>query len=470
MRKLTGRKDEISLLENALASNRPELIALYGRRRVGKTFLVREVYKDSIQFEFSGVHNVSFRDQLRNFHLKLSGYTGSDTIPADWFEAFFQLERYFDQLKSRGKKVLFIDEFPWLDTKRSNFLAAFENFWNSYISKRDDLIVVICGSAASYMIKKIIRNRGGLYLRITQSIRLIPFNLNETEQFLKVRGVVLSRYDILLLYMVLGGIPYYLEAIQPGESVAQVIDRICFSKNGFLRNEFRSVFASLFQHSDNHESIVRILSRSRKGLTRMDIVDHIKLSSGGRITEALTELEESGFIENYKPYRGKKDSLYRLTDEYSLFYIKFVEGSNGQGGDWMKMQGVQSFKIWSGYSFESICIKHVSQIVKRLGISGIRLSTGSWVIKGSQNGAQIDLLIDRDDRVINICEIKFYSAEFTIDKKYAGELQNKIEAFRSHTKTKSSLFLTFITTYGLRQNQYRTQLVQNELTMDDLFG
>ena len=231
-----------------------------------------------------------------------------------------------------------------------------------------------------------------------------------------------------------------------------------------------SVFSSLFQHSDNHESIVRILSRSRKGLTRMDIVDHIKLSSGGRITEALTELEESGFIENYKPYRGKKDSLYRLTDEYSLFYIKFIEGSNGQGGDWMKMQGVQSFKIWSGYSFESICIKHVSQIVKRLGISGIRLSTGSWVIKGSQNGAQIDLLIDRDDRVINICEIKFYSAEFTIDKKYAGELQNKIEAFRSHTKTKSSLFLTFITTYGLRQNQYRTQLVQNELTMDDLFG
>lgn len=469
MRKLTGRTDEISILEKALVSDRPELIVIYGRRRVGKTFLVREVFKDNIQLEFSGVHNVSFRDQLMNFHLELSRFNGSENVPFNWFQAFFQLRGYFDTLQTRGKKVLFIDEFPWLDTRKSNFLPAFENFWNSYVSRREDMIVVICGSAASYMIKKIIHNRGGLYLRITKTIRLLPFNLHETEQFLKGRRVILSRYDILLLYMVFGGIPYYLEEIRPGESVPQAIDRMCFAKDGFLQNEFSNIFASLFLYSDNHEAVIRVLSRTRIGLTRSGIMAKSKILSGGRMTETLRELEESGFIENYRPYHGVKDSLYRLSDEYSLFYLKYIEGNSRQSGDWMKMSGMQSYKIWSGYAFETICIKHARQIIKKLGISEIRLTTGSWLEKGVKKGAQIDLVIDRDDRVINLCEIKFYNTEFTIDKRYAEELLNKIDLFRSQTKTKSSLFLTFITTYGLASNQYRTQIVQNELRMDDLF-
>ncbi len=469
MGKLIGRKDEITVLERALSSDRPELIVVSGRRRVGKTFLIREVYKDYIQFEFSGVHNVSFRDQLRNFHFELSRSGGSEVVPADWIEAFSQLRSYFDTFQSRGKKVLFIDEFPWLDTRKSNFLAAFENFWNSYVAKRNDLTVVVCGSAASYMVKKIINSRGGLYSRVTQIIKLIPFNLNEAELFLKIKGVVLSRYDILLLYMVFGGIPYYLEYIQPGESVAQAVDRLCFEKDGFLRSEFKNVFASLFNHSENHESIVRSLSKVRKGLTRNEIMVISKTPTGGRLTAALNELVESGFIENYRPYKGTKDSLYRLTDEYSMFYLKYIEKSSRQKGEWLRMQGMQSFKIWAGYSFETICIKHIAQIIKYLGISAIRLKTGSWIEKNRAEGAQIDLLIDRDDRVINLCEIKFYSTKFTINKKYAGELQKKMELFRTQTRTKSSLFQTFITTYGFTDNAYRTQLVQNELIMDDLF-
>ncbi len=469
MGKLIGRKDEITILERALSSDRPELIVVSGRRRVGKTFLIRAAYKDYIQFEFSGVHNVSFRDQLKNFHFELSRSGGSEVVPSDWIEAFSQLRSYFDTFQSRRKKVLFIDEFPWLDSRKSNFLAAFENFWNSYVSKRNDLTVVVCGSAASYMVKKIINNRGGLYSRVTQIIKLIPFNLNEAEQFLKIKGVVLSRYDILLLYMVFGGIPYYLEYIRTGESVAQAVDRLCFEKDGFLRSEFKNIFASLFDHSDNHESIIRSLSKVRKGLTRNEIMVISKTPTGGRLTAALKELVESGFIENYRPYKGTKDSLYRLTDEYSMFYLKYIERSSGQKGEWLRMQGMQSFKIWAGYSFETICIKHITQIIKYLGISVIRLKTGSWIEKNRAEGAQIDLLIDRDDRVINLCEIKFHSTKFTIDKKYAGELQKKMELFRTQTRTKSSLFQTFITTYGLTDNAYRTQLVQNELTMDDLF-
>lgn len=469
MRKLTGRKEEIEILKNAIKSDRPELIVVYGRRRVGKTFLVREVYKAYIKFELSGIHNASLKDQLKNFHLQLSSTKGSSKTPPDWFEAFYQLGSYFDKLRSDKKKVLFIDEFPWLDTRKSKFLPAFENFWNSYASKREDIIVVICGSAASYMIQRIINSKGGLHQRITQKIRLTPFNLNETEQFLKRKRLVLTRYDILQLYMVFGGIPYYLENVRPGDSVAQTVDRLCFSKNGFLRSEFNNIFASLFEHPNNHEYIIRTLSKVRKGMTRSEILVKSKVGSGGRMTSALQELEESGFIENYKPYKGVKDSLYRLTDEYSLFYLKYIEGSTHQLGGWLKKQGMQSYRIWSGYCFESVCIKHIVQIIKCLGISEIHSTYGSWIEKHQTKGAQIDLLIDRDDNIINLCEIKFYNAEFTIDKKYAMELANKIDAFKLSTGTKSSLFLTFITTYGLADNQYRTQLVQNELKLDDLF-
>jgi hypothetical protein len=270
--------------------------------------------------------------------------------------------------------------------------------------------------------------------------------------------------------MAMGGIPHYLEKIQKGESVPQLIDRLCFSKDGFLRTEFNNVFASLFDQYDNHEAIIRTLSGARKGLTRNTVLAKSKINSGGTLTKTLEELEESGFIEKYTPYKGSKDSIYRLTDEYSLFYIKFIEQTKASSKNvWMKMQAQPSYKIWSGFSFETICIKHVEQIKEALKISGINSSHGSWLEKSGKNGAQIDLLIDRDDNVINLCEMKFYNTEFTIDKKYANELAKKANTFSQTTKTKKSLFTTFITTYGLTPNHYKNQYVHNELTMDDLY-
>jgi uncharacterized protein len=371
---------------------------------------------------------------------------------------------------AKSKKVIFIDEFPWLHTRKSNFLQAFDHFWNSRASKRKDLVVVICGSAASYMIKKIIKNKGRLHNQLTQTIELTPFNLQETELFLKHNKVKLSRYDILQLYMAIGGVPYYLEKIRPGESVAQALDRLCFTKNGFLRLEFNLVFASLFEQHDNHEAIVRTLATVRKGLTRNEILSKIKINTGGTVTKTLTELEESGFIEKYIAYKGTKDSIYRLTDEYSMFYIKFIENTKPSSqGVWMKMQGQQSYKTWSGFSFETICIKHIEQIKEALKISGIHSTHGSWIEKNTSTSAQIDLLIDRDDNVINICEMKFYAGAFTIDKKYAGEIAKKVDSFYQSTKTKKSVFVAFITTYGVTPNEYSRQYVQNELTIDHLF-
>jgi len=467
---LIGRKNEISILQNALKSNKPELIAVYGRRRIGKTFLVRNVYKNYIQFEFSGINNCSLKQQLNNFYLTLADKNDSFKKPTDWIEAFHQLNQYISKLTSKKKKVIFIDEFPWLDSRKSNFLSAFDNFWNSYATKRDDLVVVICGSAASYMVKNIIKSKGGLHNRITNKIQLLPFNLFETELLLKKNKVKLTQYDILQVYMAMGGVPYYLEKILPGESVVQAIDRLCFTKDGVLRNEFNNVFASLFDQHDNHEAIIRALASVRKGLTRTEIAKKSKLKSGGTLSKTLTELEESGFIEKYLPYKGNKDSVYRLTDEYSLFYIKYIENIKPSNkGIWIKMYNQPTYKIWSGFSFETICIKHVEQIKEGLKISGVNSLQGSWIEKNKKNNAQIDLLIDRDDNIINICEMKFYNTGFILDKKYANEIAKKVDAFCLSTKTKKNIFVTFITSYGLISNKYSKQHVQSELTINHLF-
>ncbi len=465
-----GREKEAGILQAALTTDRSELIVVYGRRRVGKTFLVREVYKKHIFFEFSGMYKASLKDQLKNFHLTLSDKYPDTKQPDDWTEAFRILGQCLTKSRSRKKKVVFIDEFPWLDTRRSKFLAAFGYFWNSFAGKRNDLVVVLCGSAASYMIQNIIKSKGGLHNRLTHRIRLLPFTLNETEQLLKRNHIKLSRYDILQLYMAIGGIPHYLERIETGESVAQAIDRLCFQKDGFLRAEFNNVFASLFDFYDNHEAIVRSLAKVRKGLTRNEILNASKITSGGTLSKTLEELEESGFIEKYTPYRGVKDSVYRLADEYSMFYLKFIEKTKpSNNAIWQKIQGQQAYKIWSGFSFETICMKHIEQIKEGLKIAGVHTEHGSWIDKKGERGVQIDLLIDRADQVVNLCEMKFYNTEFVLDKKYAMEIAQKVNIFSEATKTKKSVFVTFITTYGLKQNQYSKQFVQNDLTMDALF-
>lgn len=465
-----GRIEETAQLQEALTSKQAELVVLHGRRRIGKTFLVRNVCKEHIRFEITGMHRASMKEQLRNFHLTLAQHRKRLPEPTDWLEAFQQLGDHIASLRGKRKKVIFIDEFPWLDGRRSRFLPAFSNFWNAFASKRKDLMVVICGSAASYMVSKIILDRGGLHNRITRHIRLDPFSLSEAEQLLRHNGVRLTRYDVLGLYMALGGVPFYLQMVKRGESTAQAIDRLCFRANGPLREEFSNVFASLFEHSDNHERIVRALARVRKGRTRDDVAKTSKVRTGGTLTKTLQELEASGFIQRYMPYRGIKDPLYRLSDEHALFHLKFVEASRpSKGAYWAKLQGRPALQAWAGFTFETICMKHVEQIKQGLGIAGVHSVHGSWFARRAKGGAQVDLLIDRDDNVINLCEMKFRNAPFTIDKKYAAELNRKIEVFRQETGTHKGILPTFITTYGVAPNAYSRQLVQGELTMDALF-
>ena len=408
MEKLVGRAPEKKILENALASSGAELVAMYGRRRIGKTFLIRSVYEKYIRFEFTGVHKATMEEQLQGFSFAMKKAIGSPVdiaVPKTWVAAFHALENIIEPVIKKGKAVIFFDEFPWIHTQKSNFLTAFEHFWNNWASKHANLTVVICGSAASWMILNIVNNKGGLHNRVTTRIRLLPFTLGETQAYFKSRRINLDHYQLLQLYMAMGGVPQYLKAVHPGESAVQAIDRLFFIKHGALKEEFKILYESLFDNAAHHIAIIRLLYGMGKGMTRNELINSSHLSSGGTTTKVLTELEESGFIAAYIPFdKTSKEIVYRLTDEYSLFYLKFVERSRASGANtWERISESNSFKSWSGYAFEAICLKHLLQIKKALKIETIYTEESVWrhVPGKGQPGAQIDLLLDRRDRCIN---------------------------------------------------------------------
>lgn len=472
MSKLIGRIAELKMLRDLNKSDKSEFVAVYGRRRVGKTFLIREAFGQNFSFQVTGLANTTLQQQLINFQLALQKVdkTASPTPPANWLVAFHQLTQFLEKVNA-PKKVVFIDELPWFDTQNSNFIQALEHFWNSWASARRDIVLIVCGSAASWIINKLLNNKGGLHNRVTKRLKVVPFTLNECELFLQSKNIALNRYQIVQLYMVMGGIPFYWDEINVNKSAAQLIETICFSENGLLRNEFPNLFSSLFNQSERHLSIVNSLAKKSKGLTRNEIIELTGLSNGGGMTELLRELEESGFIRQYRPYSHKsRNSLYQLVDFYTLFYLRFIKETQIlDGNNWISAVDNPKHRAWSGYAFEQVCLAHTMQIKKALGINGIQTATSGWRSINSQPGTQIDMVIDRRDQIIHLCEMKLSIHPFEIDKKYAAELHNKMADFKSETGTRKSIFLTFITTFGLKANSHSIGLVQNELTMEDLF-
>ena len=358
---------------------------------------------------------------------------------------------------------------PWLDTPRSGFISAFEHFWNSWANKRDDILLIVCGSAISWMLSKIINNKGGLHNRVTRKMRLQPFTLLECEELLKSHKVVLDRYQIIQLYMVMGGVPYYWDAIEPGRSAMQSIDDICFKEDGLLVDEFQNLFASLFKNAEKHERLIEVLATKTKGLTRNEIIKYAGVPTAGSLTRVLRELELSGFIKKYSPFEKKmRNSLYQVVDFYSLFYLKFIKPFNGSQ-DWLTKVDSPAYRAWSGYAFEQVSMAHLPQIKKALGISGVQSSISSWRSTQSHPGAQVDLVIDRKDQVVNLFEMKFSINEYELTSQYAAELRHKIGTFKAETKTRKSVFMTMLTTFGLKENPYSGGIIQNNLSMEDLF-
>ncbi|MCK4921551.1 MAG: AAA family ATPase [Bacteroidales bacterium] len=481
LKNIAGRQIELQKLKRALESDKAEFIAVYGRRRIGKTFLIREFFGERIGFELIGIYNASLQEQLDNFANSMCEALKIDIpvkSPASWQEAFSMLKNFLESKKGKAKKVVFLDELPWLNSSRSGFLKQLEHFWNSYASKKKDLILIVSGSAASWMIQHVVDSKGGLHNRLTQQIRLLPFTLTEIEDYLRMRKIKnLDHYQILQLYMAIGGVPYYWSFVQKGLSAAQIIDDLVFSDYAEFRNEYDQLFASLFDNNDLHEKVVEVLAGKRKGLNRKEILSVMKLKSGGTASNIIRELEESGFIESYIPFgKNSNDARFILSDEFTLFHLYWIApiGKRKTGNAyWIKMQTGSKFKAWSGHSFEGICLKHIEKIKYHLRIDKIQSNEAPWEYKAGKNsketGVQIDMLIDRKDMVINLCEMKFYQSEFTIDKSYAEELRRKIDVFKTRTNTRKSIFLTIVTTFGLKSNSHSSSLNAIGVSMDALF-
>lgn len=473
---IIGRKPEQNTFNEVLQSREAELLVVYGRRRIGKTFLIRNYFEKQIAFEFTGAYEAGMVQQLYNFSKALQEAMATEVPPAtpdSWEQAFSFLTSFLKTKLNKTPVVIFLDEFPWIHTAKSGFLSTFEHWWNTWASRQPLIKVILCGSAASWMIEKIINSKGGLHNRMTRApIQLNPFTLHETKEYLISRGIRLGNYPVLELYMAMGGVPQYLKQVQKGESTQQVIDRLFFAANAMLKVEFKNLYQSLFTDANHHEDIVRALAKKGKGLSRVEIMEACGLTDGGGTTRLFDELEQSGFITHYIPFeKTSRDTLYKLTDEYSLFYLKFAERAKALGpGTWEKLVDTQSYTSWSGFAFEGICQKHVGQIIRALKIKAhTEPSPWRYQPKDGSKGTQIDLLLDRRDRIINLCEMKFSNDVFTIDKKYSVDLESKETVFKTQTKTKKTTFITMITTYGVSQNDYYEKLVQAEVLMDDLF-
>jgi AAA+ ATPase superfamily predicted ATPase len=468
---IIGREREQAILRRCLDSRKPEFVAVYGRRRVGKTFLLREAYREHLVFALSGALGAPLRQQLRNFDEALAEWDNREHEPAkDWFDAFRQLKAYLKRFRHRRRKVVFIDEISWLATQRSGFLPALDHFWNTFGSTRDDLVLVICGSASSWIVDNVVNDRGGLHNRLTRPLKLEPFTLRECELFCRAKGIDLNRVQLAQLYMVLGGIPYYWEFIEKGQSPEQAIDELFFAKGAPLAGEYSNLYASLFKNPERHLRIVEALSHHTTGVRQRDLFTALKAKPGGTISKALVELEQCGFIRVYHDFtRPKHGQFYQLTDFYTLFYHKHILPNQlPSPHHWASQSRQGGWNAWYGLAFERLAAAHIDQVRQALGISGVATAVLGWRSREADPGVQIDLIIRRADGIVDLCEAKFTAKPFAVDADFDARLLYERETFCDETRTDKAVHIVMISASGLTPGS-RRGMIQNVVTLDDLF-
>lgn len=472
---MIARESQLNSIDEILNSKQSSFVAITGRRRVGKTYLIDQALGEYFSFRVTGIQNADTQSQVINFCEKLAAYSKINiiTIPRNWQEAFILFKQYLHTLSKRKKHVLFFDELPWMSTHKSGFIQLFAHLWNDYISKHPHFIVVICGSSTSWIAKNIVNDRGGFHNRITHFIHLEPFTLAETKRFLLLKKINYTENAIIELYMMLGGIPFYLEQIKKGESPTMAIQRLCFSENGILKNEYQNLYRAIFDQPENHEAVVKALANSFNGLVRSDLSKKSNVKEGGPLSRALDDLVVCGFVKLYTPFgKLKRNATYKLVDEFSLFYHRFMlTTAKTAKSDWAKAASSQAYKIWSGYAFENLCLKNIPLIKQSLGITSVYTEESNYRKIGddSDKGFQIDIVIDRNDKSINLCECKYFSEPFKIDKSYAADLKMRKSLFRSATKTRKTLFTTLITHQPMIHNEHSMDAVDVLVELDKLF-
>ncbi|MBO4374509.1 MAG: ATP-binding protein [Lachnospiraceae bacterium] len=470
---IVGRKKELKILGGSLRDDRSHFIALYGRRRIGKTFLVREAFGYRFTFQHAGLSKGGLKEQLFAFSSSVRDAGGEVKKNAkNWLEAFEYLKDLI-RSSSEKKKVVFIDELSWMDTPRCDLMPALENFWNGWASGRKDVVLIVCASATSWMLSNVIHNKGGLYNRVTEEIHLEMFSLRECEEYVKSFGFTFTRDQILQYYMVFGGVPYYWTFLEKGESIPQIIDRIIFAGNAPLHDEFTYLYASIFRHPDAYVRIIKTLSKRKAGMSREEIIENSKIVNSGDLTKKLEELESCGFIRKYRAYgMKKKNAVYQLIDFFTLFYYTFMENEPTDPRFWTDHINTPIINTWKGLAFERVALSHIDRIKQKLGISGVQTDVNAWYCRQDKEkgitGAQIDLLIVRKDQVINLCEMKYSDTDFRVTEEAEKGLREKINSFVTVSGTGYAIFPTLVTTHGLAEGGY-ADIFQSVVVLDDLF-
>lgn len=480
MSKIIGRKRELAEFANLYNSDKAEFVAVYGRRRVGKTFLVDEALKGKITFRHAGLSPVdekngknSLKAQLRHFHFSLLQHGWNKRkSPSSWMEAFYMLSQLLESKQTSYRQVVFLDELPWMDTPRSGFVTAFEGFWNTWGCHRDNFMLVVCGSASSWMLDNLVNSHGGLYGRTTYEVKLRPFRLSECEEYYNKHGFRMSHYDMVQNYMILGGIPYYLGYMKKEMSLAQNIDHLFFSDGAKLRDEYDRLFASVFANPEQMKHIVEAIASRRAGFPRREILGMTRLGDNGVFSKMLKALIASDFIEAYVPFgKSKREEYYKLIDPFCLFYMKFVKGKAEMDESfWMHNVNAPVVNSWRGFAFEEVCFAHVPQIKKALDILGVSSTQSAWTIKGDdeKEGSQMDMIIHRKDNVANLCEMKFFNEKFKVSKSYYSKLIHRQNLLAERLPKRSVVHNVLITTDGIIRNEY-SGIFQNVVTIDRLF-
>lgn len=469
---IVGRKKELSLINQYFNSGKAEFIAVYGRRRVGKTFLIRQHFRNQFAFDMTGIMEGTKSEQMTAFHtaLKTYGYTGKKNT--NWIDAFFALRQVLESRIEEGKRcVIFIDELPCLDTPKAGFVNALGHFWNNWANWQSEIMLIVCGSATSWMVRNVIDNHGGLHDRITHEIHLHPFTLTETEEFFKLNGFSWNRLSIMQTYMAIGGIPYYMSLFERTDSPATGLDRLFFSGNAELKKEYRRLFSSLFKNPHPYLEIITLLSKHPKGMTREEISTELKTSNNGKLGEMLTDLIYCDFLQknNVREKRIKSNSaIYQLIDFYTIFYNTFANKNIMEEHFWTRNINTQEINIWYGLAFERVCKAHIEKIKTALGIASVSTEYYSWRSNLIEKGAQIDIIIDRADNTINLCEVKYSENLYSLDKEEYMKIQNRISVFKEATNTRSNIIPTMITTFGMKEGTYSDQIIA-KINMEDLF-
>lgn len=468
---MIGREEQIAQMKETLLLPKSSFVAVTGRRRVGKTYLIDQVYKGYFCLTATGIQSGDKKTQLLNVADKIGDYFKNilSISPNNWQDLFISLKKVLQTLPKNRKQVIFLDEVPWMNTVKSGFIQLLAHLWNDYLSKEKHFVLIVCGSSTSWIHQKIISDKGGFHNRLTHKVHLEPFTLAETKLFLQSNRIKLTDTAIAEIYMTMGGIPFYLEQIRRGESPRASIERMCFKSGGILKTEYDNLYKALFEHPAYHESIVAVLALSKSGLTREEIIKKSKVRAGGPIQRTLDELKISGFIvEEVQFGKKKRGSIYRLIDEYSVFYHRFIKGQKSTKSDiWTQISASQSYKIWTGYAFETLCLKHQEEIKRVLGIAKVYTETSTYK-NMDDDGMWIDFIIDRKDAAINLCECKFYDAPFELSKTYAAVLQKRKAVFKEKTNTRKSLFTTVITNHPMKPNQYSLEVVDVKIHVSEL--